>query len=79
MLLIAGSSAADSGTGSSGARAQAVAHANIISGEAIRFEIEEPDIDSSLRLNGGRTILLPLARSKGDSSEFSESVIVEFH
>ena len=79
LLLMTGTSAADSGAESSGVRAQATAHARIVSGEAIRFEAEVSSVVSAQRLNGGRTFLLSTAHSKGAIEEFSESTIVEFH
>ncbi|MEP2987393.1 MAG: hypothetical protein ABJN65_11875 [Parasphingorhabdus sp.] len=77
LLLIAGSSAAESE--SSGVRAQAVAHARIISGEAVRFEDENSSALSEPKLIGGQTLLLPMAHSKGVAEEFPLSKLVEFH
>lgn len=78
-LLMAGSSAVDSEPGSAGVRAQAVAHARIISGESISFENEDARAVTGQKLNGGRTLLLPMAHSKGAAEELAQSVIVEFH
>ncbi len=77
LLLLAGSSPAESD--SSGARAQAVAHARIISGEAVRFEDENSSALSESKLIGEQTLLLPMAHSKGASEEFPISKLVEFH
>lgn len=79
VLLLAGSSAAGSDSESSGARAQAVASARIISGEAVTFDNQTSVTVSGNSHPKGRTVILPMAHSKGATGTVPQSKIVEFH
>lgn len=77
VLLLAGSSATGSDSGSS--RAQAVASARIISGEAVTFKNQTTISVSGNTRPKGRTVILPMAHSKGATGPDLKSKIVEFH
>ena len=79
LLLLVGSSPAGADSGSSGARAQAVASATIISGEAVTFEKQTSITVSGNSPLKGRTIILPMAHSKDTINTVPRSKIVEFH
>ena len=79
LMLLAGPSGVNVESTSPGARAQAVASARIVSGEAVTFENQTSQTVSGISLSKGRTIILPMAHSEGGTDKFPQSKILEFH
>ena len=77
LLLTMSSSGAD--VSSSGARAQAVASAKIISGERVRLGREDSASQSKKSKSGDRSYLLPMVRTKGTIEKERQLNIIEFH